>query len=114
MGKNFLKLNAGNAEMLLIGSRQQLSKIVMPGVTVGESLISPASAVRELGAVFDTHMIDTHMTMVPNAKALSQSARHHIRTFGKIRRPRLLREDSPCLSYVTPGPEQRPARWSAC
>ena len=60
MRRNFRKLNDDKTEVLLIGSRQQLSKIALPGVTVGESLIAPATAVRDLGAVFDTHM-----TMVP-------------------------------------------------
>ena len=35
MRSNFLKLNDGKTEVLLIGSRQQLSKITLPGVTVG-------------------------------------------------------------------------------
>ena len=48
------------------GSRQQLSKIAIPGVTVGESLIAPATAVRDLGAVFDTHM--TIVGLPANAK----------------------------------------------
>ena len=81
MRRNFLKLNDDKTEVLLIGSRQQLSKIALPGVTVGESLIAPATAVRDLGAVFDSHM-----TMVPHVNALSQSARYHIRNIGKIRR----------------------------
>ena len=81
MRRNFLKLNDDKTEVLLIGSRQQLSKIALPGVTVGESLIAPATVVRDLGAVFDTHM-----TMVPHVNALSQSARYHIRNIGKIRR----------------------------
>ena len=81
MRRNFLKLNDDKTEVLLIGSRQQLSKITLPGVTVGESLIAPATAVRDLGAVFDSHM-----TMVPHVNALSQSARYHIRNIGKIRR----------------------------
>ena len=68
MRRNFLKLNDDKTEVLLIGSRQQLSKIALPGVTVGESLIAPATAVRDLGAVFDTYM-----TMVPHVNALSQS-----------------------------------------
>ena len=79
--RNFLKLNDDKTEVLLIGSRQQLSKIALPGVTVGESLIAPATVVRDLGAVFDTHM-----TMVPHVNALCQSARYHIRNIGKIRR----------------------------
>ena len=61
MRSNFLKLNDGKTEVLLIGSRQQLSKIALTGVTVGESLIAPATTVRDLGAVFDMHM-----TMVPH------------------------------------------------
>ena len=65
--------------MLLIGSRQQLSKIALPGVTVGESLIAPATTVRELDAVFDMHM-----TMVPHVNVLAQSARYHIRHIDKI------------------------------
>ena len=39
MQSDFLKLDA--SAVLLIGSRQQLSKITIPGVTVGESLIAP-------------------------------------------------------------------------
>ena len=57
MRRYFLKLllaYVDNTEALLIGLRQQLSNIVLPGVTVGESLITPAAAVRDLGAVFDT------------------------------------------------------------
>ena len=80
MRSNFLKLNDGKTEVLLIGSRQQLSKIALPGVTVGESLIVPASTVRDLGAVFDMHM-----TMVPHVNKLAQSARYHIRNIGQIR-----------------------------
>ena len=81
MRRNFLKLNDDKTEVLLIGSRQQLSKIALPGVTVCESLIAPATAVRDLGAV-----LDTYMTMVTHVNELSQSARYHIRNIGKIRR----------------------------
>ena len=81
MRSNFLKLNHGKTEVLLIGSRQQLPKIALPGVTVGESLIAPATTVRDLGAVFDMHM-----TMVPHVNVLAQSVRYHIRNIGKIRR----------------------------
>ena len=81
MRRNFLKLNDDKTDVLLIGSRQQLSKIALHGVTVGESLIAPATAVRDLVAVFDTYM-----TMVPHVNALYQPARYHIRNVGKIRR----------------------------
>ena len=81
MRRSFLKLNDDKTEVLLIGSRRQLSKIALPGVTVGESLIAPSTAVRDLGAV-----CDTYMTIVPHVNALSQSTRYHIRNIGKIRR----------------------------
>ena len=84
MQSNFLKLNDGKTEVLLIGSRQQLSMIALPGVTVGESLITPAIAVRDLGAVFDTHM--TMVPHLPHVNKLSQSARYHIKNIGKISR----------------------------
>ena len=58
-----------------------ISKIALPQVTVGESLITPTTAVRDLGAVFDSHM-----TMVPHVNGLCQSALYHIRNIGKIRR----------------------------
>ena len=81
MRRYFLKLNDDKTEVLLIGLRQQLSKIALPGVTVGESAIAPATAVRDLGAVFDKHM-----TMITHVNSPSQSARYHIRNIGKIRR----------------------------
>ena len=76
--RNFLKLNDDKTEVLLIGSRQQLSKIALLGVTVGESLIAPATAVRDLGAVSDTRM-----TLVPHVNALAQSARTISETLAK-------------------------------
>ena len=53
--RNFLKLNDDTTEVLLIGSRKELSKIALPGVTVVELLIAPATRFTDLGAVFDTH-----------------------------------------------------------
>ena len=65
--------------MLLIGSRQQLSKIALPSATVGQSLIAPTTtAMREFGGVFDTLV-----TLFCHPNALSQSARCHIRNIGK-------------------------------
>ena len=36
MRRNFMKLNDDKAEVLLAGSRQQLSNIALPGMTDGE------------------------------------------------------------------------------
>ena len=81
MRSNFLKLNDGKTEVLLVGSRQQLKKISLSGVIVGNTAIAPVSSVRNLGMVFDTNM-----TMVPHVNALCRSARYHIKNIGKIRR----------------------------
>ena len=68
-------------EVLLIGSRQQPKKISLSGAMVGNSPIAPVTSIRDLGALFDTHM-----TMVPYANAFCQSSRYQIKNIGKIRR----------------------------
>ena len=55
MRRNLLKLNDDKTEVLLIGSRKELSKKALPGVTVVELVIAPATRFTDLGAVFDTH-----------------------------------------------------------
>lgn len=81
MTNNFLQLNDDKTELLILGSKKQVSKVSMPGVRVGDSLISPVSKVRNLGAIFDGEM-----SMVPHVNAVCASARHHIRNIGRIRR----------------------------
>ena len=80
MRGNFLKLNDSKAEVLLVGSRQQL-KISLFGAMDGDSHIAPATSVRDLGAVFGSNM-----TMVPQVNTVCQSAVYHIKNIGKIRR----------------------------
>ena len=41
MRQNFLKLNEEKTEFLLFGSRQQLSKVSLPFITIGDSQITP-------------------------------------------------------------------------
>ena len=75
------------AAIAAIGSRQQLMKISLSGVMVGDSLLAPVTSVRDVGAVFDTNMI-----MVLHVNAVCQSARYHSKDIGRIRR--LLDRDS--------------------
>ena len=49
MRQNFLKLNDEKTEFLLIGLRQQLSKVSLPFITIGDSQITPSSQARNLG-----------------------------------------------------------------
>ena len=52
MRQNFLKLNDEKTEFLLFGSRQQLSKVSLPFITIGDSQITPSSQARNLGDIF--------------------------------------------------------------
>ena len=56
MRQNFLKLNDEKTEFLLFGSRQQLSKVCLPFITIGDSQITPSSQARTLGVIFDSTM----------------------------------------------------------
>ena len=56
MRQNFLKLNDENTKFLLFGSCQQLSKVSLPFITVGDSEITPSSQARNLGVIFDSTM----------------------------------------------------------
>ena len=56
MRQNVLKLNDEKTEFLLFGSRQQLSKVSLPFITIGDSQITPSSKARNLGVIFDTTM----------------------------------------------------------
>ena len=59
---NYLKLNDTKTEFLVIGSRQQLTKIKIDSVRVGSTESQKVSSVRNLGARFDTSMtMSTHI-----------------------------------------------------
>ncbi|KAL9984297.1 hypothetical protein ACROYT_G006572, partial [Oculina patagonica] len=65
MLSNRLLINDTKTEFLIIGSRQQLSKIHIDKITVGESTIEPVKMVRNLGAWFDSHMsMNSHIGKV--------------------------------------------------
>ena len=56
MRQNVLKLNDEKTEFLLFGSRQQLSKVYLPFITIGDSQITPSSQARNVGVLFDSTM----------------------------------------------------------
>ena len=65
MVSNRLMINDSKTEFLIIGSRQQLAKINVEGVTVGDAMITPVTSVRNLGVWFDQHMtINDHIGKV--------------------------------------------------
>ena len=81
MRENFLKLNDEKTEFILIGSRQQLSKVKVPHLTIGDSNIPSASSVRNLGCIFDSSM--SFNDQISN---IVRSASFHIRNIGRIRK----------------------------
>ena len=60
-----LKLNSDKTEFILIGTRQQLTKINIPHISVGDTEIRPSSVVRNLGSWFDnTLSMEVHVSNI--------------------------------------------------
>ena len=51
-----LKLNDDNTEFMLIGTKQQLSKVNIDSLTVGSIDVAPVTVARNLGAWFDSKL----------------------------------------------------------
>ena len=56
MKEDMLRLNDGKTEFLLIDSRQQLAKVSIDSIKVGDADIAPVLSARNLGTWFDSHM----------------------------------------------------------
>mgnify|MGYP000126220249 CR=1 FL=1 len=56
MIKDKLKVNDSKTEFILIGTRQQLAKVDIKGLVVGDATINPVTAVKNLGSWFDENM----------------------------------------------------------
>ena len=58
-----LMLNDDKTEFLIIGTRQQLSKVSIQSIKVGQAEVSPVVSARNLGTWFDAHLdMGTHIT----------------------------------------------------
>ena len=75
------KLNDEKTEFLLFGSRQQLSKVSLPFITIGDSQITPSSQARNLGVIFDATM-----TLKPYISNIVRVSSFHIRNISRIRK----------------------------
>ena len=97
---NLLKMNDAKTEVLVVGSRQQVAKVKIPGVAVGDELITPSVKVRDLGATFDTEM-----TMVDHVNAICSSVCHHadLKRWLHTLLPQSghMQADCPCLSDLS-------------
>ena len=79
--QNFLKLNDEKTEFLLFGSRQQLSKVCLPFITIGDSQITSSSQARNLGVIFDSTM-----TLKPYISNIVHVSSFHIQNISRIRK----------------------------
>ena len=80
MGQNYLRINQAKTEFIFFGSSQQMKKVIVPHLTVGEARVSPASKVRSLGLT-----LDSNMSMEPQISSCIRSAYYHIRHIRQIR-----------------------------
>ena len=55
---NCLKVNDDKTEFLIIGTPQQLAKIDVNSLRVGNSSVTSATSVRNLGVQFDPNLIE--------------------------------------------------------
>ena len=63
MREDQLMLSDDKTEFLIIGTRQQLSKVSIQSMMIGQTEVSPAASARNLGTCFDTHLdMGTHIT----------------------------------------------------
>ena len=68
MSQDKLLMNDPKTELLLIGTRQQLAKITIDGITVGHSVIAPQSPFRNLGVWLDSNLsMGDHITKTSSA-----------------------------------------------
>ena len=55
-GQRQVKINDDKTECILIGTRQQLAKVSLDKITVGENSIPPSQIVKILGTLMDCNL----------------------------------------------------------
>ena len=81
MIKDKLRLNDNKTEFMIIGTRKQLAKVNIDGLSVGESIIAPVTSVRNLGSWFDQNL-----SMIPHINKICKAASFHIYNIRRIRK----------------------------
>ena len=74
-------INALLQEFMIIGTRKQLAKVNIDGLSVGESIIAPVTSVRNLGSWFDQNL-----SMTPHINKICKAASFHIYKIRRIRK----------------------------
>ncbi len=78
--KNMLKLNDDKTEFIIIGTRQQRSKIDIPHININGTDIAPTSTVRNLGVMFDSEM-----SMKAHVSSINRSAYPQLKNLRAIK-----------------------------
>jgi hypothetical protein len=81
MAQNFLRLNDDKTEVLVIGTYQQLNKVSIPSVKIGEADIIPSQSARNIGCEFDIHL-----KLQKHVNNICKAAWFHLRNISKIRK----------------------------
>ena len=81
MKQNFLKLNDDKSEFILFGSHQQLAKVSVPHVKIGDSSVPSSIVVRNLGVMFDSTM-----SLKPHVSNVIRNSALHLRNISRLRK----------------------------
>ena len=76
-----LKINDGKTEFVIIGTRQQLSKVHVDSLAVGDAQVSPVQSVKNLGT-----WIDSNMSLQVNINNTCKAAYYYITNVRRIRK----------------------------
>ena len=89
MISNMLMVNDSKTEFLIVGSKQQLERVNIPFIHVGEDQITPVMSVRNLGVIFDSNLkMDMQITKA------CQNAFYHLHNIRRIRK--FLSQEATC------------------
>ena len=73
-------LNDDKTKFLIIDTRQQLSKVSIQSIKIGQTEVSPVASARNVGTLFDTHLdMGTHITKICNSAFYYLCNIRHIR-----------------------------------
>ena len=76
-----LKLNDDKTEFLIIGTQQQLSKVHIEKLSVGDVSVTPATVARNLGTWFDTNL-----SLVTHIAKTCKAVFYHLHNIRRIRK----------------------------
>ena len=76
-----MKINDIKTEFLIIGTKQQLYKVNIETLSVGDSAVAPAAMARNLGMLFNENM-----TLLPHINNTCKTAFYYIHNIRRIRK----------------------------